>query len=227
MIFSIFSKTCTEMSTLIRQGLEHVILFFRVLSGVRTGCPASATLFVLCMNPFVDLFIRLSDGPKLSSTCLCADDVGSALRALKSPKYQFSIFSVASKVSNMVLKPAKCVLIITCIDLTDEVRGLIKAWLRDHIPEWQDFKIASAGKYLVVFLGKSGGALTYRAPVEKFFERSNELADAGAPSVTTIIRYNERVASVFSYVSQVVPPPLPELAECGTKRYPQNAQAPP
>ena len=35
-------------------------------------------------------------------------------------------------------------------------------------------------------------------------ERIKELTEASAPSLPTILRYNERVATVFSYVSQVI-----------------------
>ena len=55
---------------------------FRVLAGVKTGCPLSSILFLLGINPVIDLFVRLSDGPRLSVTRVCADDFGSALRHL-------------------------------------------------------------------------------------------------------------------------------------------------
>ena len=45
---------------------------FEVLCGVRTGCPLSSILFLLCVNPFVDLVIRRCDAPKLSVTRICA-----------------------------------------------------------------------------------------------------------------------------------------------------------
>ena len=57
-----------------------------MLCGVRTGCPLSATLLLLCMNPFVDIINWLADGPKIAKTCLCADDIGSALKSLRDLK---------------------------------------------------------------------------------------------------------------------------------------------
>ena len=81
---------------------------FHVFAGVRTGCPLSATLFLIALNQFLDLFEWLSDGPKLSASCMCADDIGSALRALKHLKIQHSIFRFCAKVSAMELKPSKC-----------------------------------------------------------------------------------------------------------------------
>ena len=61
---------------------------FEVLCGVKTVCPLSSILFVLCVNPFVDLVIRRCDAPKLSVTRICADDFGSALQSLMVLKAQ-------------------------------------------------------------------------------------------------------------------------------------------
>ena len=58
-------------------------LLFHALAGVRTGCPLSADLFWLEFNPFVFLINYLSDGPKVSRTCICADDVGSCLKVFQ------------------------------------------------------------------------------------------------------------------------------------------------
>ena len=63
-------------------GLGSGEFLFLVLAGVRTGCPLSATLFLLAMNPFLALIHPLSDASKVSYSCLCADDIGSALRAM-------------------------------------------------------------------------------------------------------------------------------------------------
>lgn len=45
---------------------------FEILGGVKTGCPLSSILFLLGVNPFIDLFLWLSDGPKCSVTRICA-----------------------------------------------------------------------------------------------------------------------------------------------------------
>ena len=86
---------------------------FHVLAGVKTGCPLSSIAFLLAVNPVVDLFLYLSDGPKLSKTRVCADDFGSALKALHALKIHASIFRLASRTTGMCLKPAKCIIIIS------------------------------------------------------------------------------------------------------------------
>ena len=181
-------------------------LFF-VMAGVRTGCPLSATLFLLAMNPFVYLINTFSDGPKLSKSCLCADDIGSALRALKSLKVQYSIFQLAAKVSMMKLKPAKCYLVVSVSGLSDNLKYAIRQWLVQNIPEWQDFQIVPAAKYLGVFLGVDAASITFREPTHKYFDRVEQVSCSVAPSLGSILRYNERVVTVFSYVSQFVQVP--------------------
>ena len=114
---------------------------------------------------------------------------------------------MVERVANMVLKPSKCFLVVSALDLTEDAVRAIKEWLATNIPEWRDFQIVSASKYLGITLGRSGAEETYRGPVEKYTERVKELAENQAPSLPTILRYNERVATVFSYVAQVVSPP--------------------
>jgi len=115
-------------------------LLFDVLAGVRTGCPLSANLFLLGFNPFVFLINYLSDGPKVSRTCICADDVGSCLKALKHFKKQYMIWKIASKVAGLVLKPTKCFLVVTCVPLTPVVKQAIANWLSIQIPAWKNMR---------------------------------------------------------------------------------------
>ena len=60
-------------------GLGDGSFLFYVLGGVKTGCPLSSLLFLLCINPFVYLFAKLSDTPDFSITRVCADDFASTL----------------------------------------------------------------------------------------------------------------------------------------------------
>ena len=63
-------------------GIGDGSFLFEVFGGVRTGCPLSSILFLLCCNLFIFLMNLISDGPSLSVTRICADDFGSALRTL-------------------------------------------------------------------------------------------------------------------------------------------------
>lgn len=156
------------------------------------------------MNPFVLLINMLSDGPKLSKSCFCADDVGSVFKALKTLKIHHSIFRIASRVSRMELKPAKCYLVVTRCNLSVHLKHAIRAWLTDNIPEWKDFQIVAAGKYLRVYIGVDGARITYRDPTHKYLDRVEGIAGSAAPTLGCVLQYNARVVTVFSYVSQIV-----------------------
>jgi hypothetical protein len=179
-------------------------LLFYVLAGVRTGCPLSACLFISGFNPFVWLINFISDGPKLSKTCVCADGVGSCLRALKHLKIQYNVWKLAARVANLCLKPSKCFLVVTKFVLTDGVKLSISNWLRAEIPAWKDFQIVSSGKYLGVFLGVDGIRQTFDPVESKYLSRCYDLSQSVATALPSVIRYNGRCVPVFSYVAQVM-----------------------
>jgi len=137
---------------------------FPVLGGVKTGCPASSILFLLGLNPIVDLFTMLCESPKLSITRICADDFGSCLSNLAHIRTHDSIFHLASQVAGLHLKPEKCVIVVSGVPLTDHLKEAIREWLRTHVPRFSSFKIADSGKYLGVWLGRNLVNNTLQAP---------------------------------------------------------------
>jgi hypothetical protein len=61
-------------------GVGDGSVLFAILCGVKTGCPLSSLLFLLGINPIVELFINLSDNLNVSVTRVCADDFGSSMK---------------------------------------------------------------------------------------------------------------------------------------------------
>ena len=184
-----------------------VLSFFVVLGGVKTGCPLSSILFLLCVNPFIDLVIKNCDQPKLSVTRICADDFGSALRSLSVFKSQSKVVYLAARCAGLHLNPAKCVSIITACNLTEHLVSAIRAWLLVNIPEFADIIIANSGNFLGWHLGRQGALLSFAAPIKKFSNRVHEIVAGKAPAAPSIIRYNQRAPSVLSYVCQFAVPP--------------------
>ena len=131
------------------------------------------------------------------------------------------------KVSGIFLKPAKCFLVVSVAELSDDLVAAIKNWLLKSIPEWSEFNIASAAKYLGVYLGRDGAQLTFEQPITKYFERVEELAQSNAPSLPTLLKYNQWVASVNTYVSQVTPIPDCALAGIGQRGVHKSLKLPP
>ena len=172
---------------------------------VRTGCPLRAKSFLLGFNLFVFLINYLSDGPKVSRTCICADDVGSCLKALKyTTKKQYMIWKIASRVAGLVLKPSKCFLVVICVPLTPFVKQAIATWLSVEIPAWRHMQIVDSGKCLGVYLCVGGSEKTCKVCEDKYLSRCFDISLSVASALPTIVRYNERAVPVFSYVSQVL-----------------------
>jgi hypothetical protein len=131
---------------------------FSILSGVLQGCPLSGTLFVLVVDPLLWMFrTQMSE----ALVRACADDVGMALRRLDSLALLYKIFEDYRKATNLTLKAAKCVLVVTVCKLSGWNVDMIRAWLRRRVPGWKDMKIQDAAKYLVFFLGPRAGAIQW------------------------------------------------------------------
>ena len=189
-------------------GIGDGSFLFWVLCGVKTGCPLSSLLFLLCVNPFIDIINELSDNPGFSVTRVCADDFGSAMDQLYRLKCQASIFRLAASVAGLHLKPCKCVIIVSCTPISDAIVNAIKAWLAHNVPDFKDFLISSSGKYLGWFLGVGSAKLSWQDPLQKFTDRVQEIVNANAPATTAILRFNQRAVPVLSFVSQFSNPPV-------------------
>ncbi len=103
-----------------------------------------------------------------------------------------------------------------------ELIACIKSWLTHNIADWKDIQIVPRGKYLGFFLGRDGARETYSLPCKKYLERVEDIGSASAPSLVSVLRYNERAATVFSFVSQVIPvhdpPSLAALEQRGVHK---------
>ena len=176
-------------------------------------------MFLLCVNPFIDLFQRLSDSQACSMTRVRADDFGSAIKALSALRTHASIFRLASKVAGLHLKPTKCVIVLTCISLSEDIVLAVKAWLTQEVPDFANFILSDCGKYLGWILGHKADLNSWSSPIQKFKNRICEIVGGKAPATASICRYNSRALTVLSYVAQFTPPPaehkVPGLAHWG------------
>ena len=205
--FRVIRAMYTDISAY-SSGIGECAFLFFVLGGAKTGCPLSSLLFLLGVNPIVFLFLMLSDTPKFSTTRICADDFGSALRHLNGLKTQASIFRAASAITGLHLKPSKCVLIVSCVALSDFVLNAITNWINENVPDFKEFRIQCTGKYLGWHLGLDSETVSFRDPLKKFKDRVLEVAQGLASATSSIIRYNQRAVTVLSYVAQFAAPPV-------------------
>ena len=89
-------------------------------------------------------------------------------------------------------------------------------------------QIVTQGKYLGAYLGINGCEKTYTACEEKYLSRCFDLSLNVASALLTIVRYNERTITVFSYVSQVLMhPDIPRLKRLDHRGVHKSLKLPP
>ena len=106
-----------------------------------------------------------------------------------------------------MLKPKKCIMILTVSCTSEENKRVYKEWLTKNIPDWANFKINAASKYLGIFLGPKAGALQWKAPMVKFYDRVDQIYRQKLPPSLAGARYGTHGVSVMGYVGQFMPPP--------------------
>ena len=154
---------------------------FKVVSGVLQGCPLSVSLFVISIDPLLVFSKRKIEDMSLGTVRACADDIGASLRALYYLPILDRAFHECRFVSRLVLKPKKCVLILTSIFASDSNVAAIRRWLKAECPRWANFQITNAGKYLGLLRGLHGGAAQLKEPLDKFKQRTREGKAATLP----------------------------------------------
>ena len=116
-------------------------LLFWYLSGVLQGCPASAFIFDMRLDPFLAAFHQAISSRGRGLLRACADDIGAALNSHRSLLYLYQIFEKAQIIAGLSLKPPKCNLVPTSLPFSSEVKLCLTNWLRTHIPGLANFQI--------------------------------------------------------------------------------------
>ena len=140
------------------------------LSGVLQGCPASAMLFNLALDPFLSDFERKLEYGNKGIVRACADDVAFSLQRLAHLPLLFPVYSAAQRFAGLSLKPRKCK-IIPCCKITPETLALLGQWVRRNIPEWGDFEIVGAAELLGFYIGPEMAGHQWARPLHKYKNR--------------------------------------------------------
>ena len=178
-----------------------------MLSGVLQGCPLSGSLFVIAIDPLLHQFHKHLCAPALATVRVCADDVGAAVRQLRTLFKVWELFEAFRKVSLLTLKPKKCIIVPLTVATSGWNCGLISEWLSVNIPEWAHFNIVPSAKYLGIYLGPKAGAHQWVAPVSKFKVRVGEIHAQNLPAGISAVQYMSKAVSVLGYVGQIASPP--------------------
>ncbi|CAK0887614.1 unnamed protein product, partial [Prorocentrum cordatum] len=126
---------------------------FPIMSGIVQGCPASGTIFAVCMDPFACDFDRSIESKARGIVRRCAGDVGAAILKLQFMAQLFRIFSAAEQIAALVLKTCNCNGLMLAGPYSEALANKYKQRLSSVVPSWSEFKIVSLLKYLGMFLG--------------------------------------------------------------------------
>ena len=171
-------------------------------SGVKQGGPLSALLFVIAIDCFLAaLASRLDDGDVLTAF---ADDIAVVVRDLwrTGPRIA-DLFETFARISNLRLRPAKCVL----IPLWKCQAASLNRLLIETLPVWRGFKVAFAGKYLGMWIGPDAGDKSWIHCAAKYESRCRYIKNLGLGMWMTIALYNSLAVSVLQFVAQMLAPP--------------------
>ena len=87
----------------------------------------------------------------------------------------YKIFEDFRCVSQLTLKPAKCILITTVCKSSNWNHDMIRAFLRRNVPGWANIIIRDSAKYLGFIVGPTAGAVQWDGALEKFNGRCIDL----------------------------------------------------
>ena len=135
-------------------------------SGVKTGGTASGTIFVLCIDPFLQL-LRSRIGPRDFGRGF-ADDIGYIILDIELTLPAFvECFQLFGHVSNVKLKIKKTVIVpLWTYDVAEAITIIEKI-----APAWRGVRVALNAKYLGMQLGPRSADMIWTAALGKYVTR--------------------------------------------------------
>ena len=175
---------------------------FRVTAGVLQGCPLSASLFVIAMDPFSRDFQQHLVHKSYTAIFACADDPGTAVLNLFVLKQPARVFKVMNAVACLVLQIKKCV-IAPLVSFNNSNISFIRQWLKANLPKWEGFKIAPYGEYLVFCIGPAAGLAQWTKVISSASHHLASIIASASPPSISVFSYNARVVTKLSYKAQL------------------------
>ena len=128
---------------------------FVILSGVLQGCPLSASLFVICLNPFLALIdSKLSEGEFIAA---CCDDLLTVTKSEESLHMLAQCFKFLASVAGLHLSVHKTCFIPLYRSPSLHALEMFRLWICKSVPFFANVNIAFSCRYLGVNIGPHAG----------------------------------------------------------------------
>eukprot|EP00959_Pyramimonas_sp_CCMP1952_P261384 5465047-Pyramimonas_sp.AAC.1 len=102
------------------------------------------------------------------------------------------VYRAAERAAALVLKVAKCHIVPLAAEFSPELADRYRTWLREHLPEWQDFAITPVLKYLGLWLGPQAKLDCWIEPLKKWRTRGHLLSISASPHRIMSFNYHSR-----------------------------------
>ena len=171
-------------------------------AGVRQGCPASTSLFVIVTDPIIRAMCL-----RLPRSCLVrayADDIAVVLSKIwEQAPMLAAVFAEIAKFSGLKLKPRKCCVML----LWRYSKPACSKLLIEAVPAWRDFQLTAKGKYLGFWIGPGAFDHSWCDPAAKFINRCKYIRGLGMGFTISLLLYRMLAFSCLQFVAQIVPVP--------------------
>ena len=91
--------------------MNMIICVCRISSGIIEGCPLAGTCFALAIEPILNCFSNSLGKGRLGIVRACADDLGFALKSIRTLILLLDIYNMVFKISGLKLKVSKTCLV--------------------------------------------------------------------------------------------------------------------
>ena len=176
---------------------------FSICSGIKQGCPASGSIFVLCLDPFLRMLATLLPDIRHELRAFADDMAIVVLHLLRALPILHDTFHLLRRATRLRLNAKKTVIIPLWKGGAFDARR----FLVDTLPGMGDAKVAYFGKYLGIYIGPDGDTRRWDSLCSKFSQRANMSQHLSSHFLHAVLHYRTYTFSTACYLIQFHSPP--------------------